>query len=437
MKKLILSITLLSLVAPLPALGEGIIEKSKDQTIDFFNRHAWAPQLGSRHNVYFSNLGRNGSILNRDIEVVAFSRMIYSNIYGSGNFDRAKLAADFLVSHMLDKKHLYFLPKISIDENDQVVDFERKGTMFIFHQSYPIGALSALLDAGYEEVAGLPLAGLLAELFKSFEQRFRGFEGAYQYYWNFDHNDNRNWDGVEHISYQSVIYPISSFMLILRKNASSELKKMLDTRIASLINFANDRMIERDAMGLIKGTLAERFVRDPADSSIWIVDEGYVRSESGHVAQLSWLLSTLSKNDSQNEKPDYLSLAKNLFGAFLELSPFDQDTALIFNSLDRKTGEIIDSHSMQWWVSLEALIALDQAQKGAWYSGSQKNQLVSRLYEDLLEAYNHYFVDHDLGGEFTEYYYDKEQRLVLANDKKGHAGKSAYHVTEAHLFLIQ
>jgi mannose/cellobiose epimerase-like protein (N-acyl-D-glucosamine 2-epimerase family) len=348
---------------------------------------------------------------------------------GAQDLKRARRSANFIMANMMarDSRGIYF--KSAVNSHGIEVPSGRSYT-FSFEQSYPIAGLLALYSA--DPTANADLLPIAREAAQSYWNRFWDpkFGGLF-YYYNFVKIDNSNDQGLIHKSYQSNIYPISSFLFALRK-ADPQNEILYNDWINNLLQFALDHIVQYQNQRPT-GWLLERLNPD------FSVDESYKMTEAGHVTQLAWVLGVAVRDGIVTDptlKAACLETLKSLLAKFV-MNGGVSDIGAVIDAFDHDTGRpIVDSAGLStsaWWSNLEAIIAFDFAIKNQLISKEQTSKFVSAL-GSLTNAYFKYFVDHQQGGEFFRIRTDTGE---VVDSTKGGPGKSAYHITEAYLYLLE
>jgi mannose/cellobiose epimerase-like protein (N-acyl-D-glucosamine 2-epimerase family) len=390
------------------------------QNLEFFDRHAWDEASGS----YASDLDVAGKRTSENRYPVALGRMVYANAKAPGalrNLKRARASADFLIRNMIGRDQHGVFFKSSVDAQGKEVPSGRS-YFFSFEQSYPIAGLIALYE---EDRAGnADLLPLIREAARSYWSRFHDpVSGGLFYYSNFAKQDHSNDSGETHKSYQSTVYPVSSFLLALRE-VDAENRALYDSWIREALGTALDHLVEVSG-GARTGWLRERFAAD------WAVDEGYKMTEAGHITQLAWVLGVAAERGivSGAEKARYLSTAKDLLLLLLKNGGISPSGA-VHDAFDRTTGMAWTGSdgraTSAWWSTLEAIIGFDFARKRGWIEDTS-------VLDSLSGAYFDHFVDRVAGGEFFRI--DSETGAVI-DGTKGGPGKSGYHLMEAYEYLF-
>src|SRR5690606_27311216 len=125
--------------------------------------------------------------------------------------------------------------------------------------------------------------------------------------------DHSNDAGEVHKSYQSTVYPVSSFMLALREVDPGNREKY-DLWINTLLEIATSKIVEQKKQ-VVTCWLYERFASD------FSVDPSYVMSEAGHITQLSWVLSEALAEGivtDPKKQESYRRISRALLEKFLE-----------------------------------------------------------------------------------------------------------------------
>ena len=182
-------------------------------------------------------------------EIVPLSRLIYANSNAPEKYrdlKKARASADFIIHHMLatDKIGPWFRSAVS---KDGIVTFQRVTPyLFIFEEAYGISGLTALYSA--DPVHNADLLPIIRKAAKSFWGHFSDPKGGgLFYYYNVERRDHTNDRGETHKSYQSTIYPISSFLLALR-NADTTNQALYDGWINELLDVAITHIVQRDSV---------------------------------------------------------------------------------------------------------------------------------------------------------------------------------------------
>jgi mannose/cellobiose epimerase-like protein (N-acyl-D-glucosamine 2-epimerase family) len=394
--------------------------------LDFFRTHAWDETSGS----YASELDVAGRRHNENRDVVALSRMIYADATAPGgrrDLVRARRVADFLLKNMAarDSRGLYF--KSVVDGQGAEVASGR-GYVFIFEEAYPIAGLTALYAA--DPVANADLLPILREAARAFWNRFHDpIHGGLFYYSNLARGDATNDQGLVHKSYQSTVYPVSSFLLALRK-ADPRQARLYDSWIRELLTTAVTRLVERKA-GRPTGWLVER------TDAAFVPDETYRMTEAGHITQLAWVLGVAVEQGivATGDREAYLDLSRTLLAKLVESGGFSP-LGVVYDAFDRTTGlpwvEGAAAPTTAWWSNLEAVIAYAFADKHSLLA-AKGDPRIARVLDGLTRAYGRYFMDAVRGGEFFRI--DARTGTVI-DSTKGGPGKSAYHVGEAYDYLF-
>lgn len=273
--------------------------------LGFFNRNAWDARSGS----YASEISEVGTKTSENRDIVALGRMIYANAVAPGelqDLSRARLSAQFLLSNMMGRDSLGIYFKSVVSDSGAEVSSGRSYT-FSFEQSYPITGLVALYAADSQNNSNL--LPIIREAAQSYWNRFHDtVNGGLFYYYNFDKRDHSNDQGQSHKSYQSTIYPISSFLFALYR-ADPENRVIYAQWISELLQIATDRIVQFEN-GEPTGWLLERFTPN------FNIDESYTMTEAGHISQLSWVLGVAVKEGlitHPSQRARYLGIAGNLF----------------------------------------------------------------------------------------------------------------------------
>lgn len=398
-------------------------------TINFFNRFAWDSNSGT----YASEINRDGSHINENRDIVALSRMIYANSRAPVEFrdlDKAKRIANFIVSHMMDSDELGLYFRSTVNQNGVSVNIDRNYT-FNFEQAYGISGLVALYSVDPEN--NQLLLPIIQKASNSFWRRFYDpIHGGLYYYYNFKNKNHTNDQGMTHKSYQSNIYPISSFLFDLM-DIDAKNSDLYKGWIQHLLNVATTHIIEiKDSNPT--GWLVERFNED------WTVDQTYKMTEAGHITQLSWVMNFAEKrgfNFTNNRNKTLSFLSHALLENFIKhngLSPI----GVVYDAFDRTTGNPLVYNgqiSSAWWSNLEAIIAFSALKKDLRNSkvdGVLNLTTVDNILKNLTNGYFNYFVDKNIGGDFFRI---NASNGEVIDGTKGAAGKSGYHVTETFRFL--
>jgi mannose/cellobiose epimerase-like protein (N-acyl-D-glucosamine 2-epimerase family) len=395
--------------------------------LDFFDRYAWDEASGS----YASELDQDGALASPNRDIVALSRLVYAKSQspaGSRDLGRARRAQDFILQKMTTRDRHGLLFRSAVDAGG--VPQGDRPYVFSFEQSYPVAGLVALYTA--DRAANRELLPVLRDAAQSYWRRFHDDEhGGLFYYWNSARQDHANDQGLAHQSYQSTVYPVSSFMLALR-DADPENRATYDGWIRELLQVAIDRLVEtRD--GQLTGWLRERFVA--AAGAPLALDDTYRMTEAGHVTQLAWVLRIAAE---RGIAPDgttaarYLAVSRTLLERFVAhggLSPI----GAVYDAFDRVTGQPwLDERgraTSAWWSNLEAMIAFGRAARADAGNAAR----YAPILQGLSDAYFAHFVDGTRGGEYFRI--DTRDGQVV-DATKGGPGKSGYHSLEAYRYLF-
>ncbi len=388
--------------------------------LEFFDRNAWDEASGS----YATDLDRQGRQTSDQRASVALGRMVYANALAPDelrDLPRARRAAAFILNHMTvrDGHGVRFL--FSVDPQGKTK--EDRPFTFVFEQSYPIAGLIALYQADPESANLLPT---IREAARSFWSRFHDpAQGGLFYYYNTVSGNHADDQGQEHKSYQSTVYPVSSFLLALRE-ADPANRAAYDAWIRELLAVATRHIVERDSSGKATGWLRERFSTDFA------VDESYKMTEAGHITQLAWVLDVAADKgifadpaQAANARADAIDLLRALVDHG-GISPI----GAVYDAFDRVTGrpwvDDLGRATSAWWSTLEAVIAFERF--------AERDHRLVDVSQGLKRAYFGYFFDHEFGGEVFRI--DSKTGEVV-DGTKGAAGKSGYHVLETYRYLFE
>ncbi len=399
-----------------------------ENVLNFFNIHAWDEASGS----HASEVNVAGELLNDNRDIVAIGRMVYGNAKAPAacrDLLNARRSADFIVQKMMarDEHGIYF--RSVVNARGESPEGLRPYT-FIFEQAYPITGLVALYSVDPE--ANADLLPIIREAANSFWKRFSDSErGGLFYYYNFARQDHSNDQGQIHKSYQATIYPVSSFLLSLRK-ADPENAAKYDEWIRSLLDVALKHVVQW-SFGKPTGWLVERMSAD------FVPDESYLMTEAGHITQLAWVLGLCAYNGVAKDtraQEHYLETSAELLTKFLgreTISPI----GTVYDAFNRQTGAAWSENgtppTTAWWSNLEAVIAFSFAHKHH-LLGFNRRAEVGRVLNGLSQAYARYFVDNEQGGE---YFRINALTGELADGTKGGPGKSGYHITETYQYLFE
>lgn len=380
-------------------------ERLRKHSLDFFDRHAWDESSGS----YASEIGADGSRLSDTRHLIALSRMIYGTAHG-GRVERAQKTAAFLLDKMVkvDQDGPYFLPALDpAARGEQLPD-----VLVVNEQAYGLCGLVAL----YAVTKNADLGVQIERLYKAFLARFHDpKDGAFFEKW-----DRTTRKSLPHKSYNSVVYPATSFLMAL-----DEVRPDLGVRpiLQDLGRRVVDHLIDRRT-----GWLVEQFDAKwtPQWDGTWQkVDEGTV-SIAGHNLQAAWLLMRLSLHGG-DDATRFRGGAEYLITQMLDRGAFDPEYGGLFDCFLREKSKTIWHTNKAWWQQAIAIQTLTLAELIA--VGPRDRVRTER--DRTLAFYTRYFIDPN-GGEWAE---------VEANGKalpkpKGQLGKSTYHTGELTLFLL-
>jgi hypothetical protein len=357
--------------------------------------------------------------------------MVYANAKAPKNLqdlNRAREVTNFILNNMMarDEHGIYFLS--AVDSNGKELSVGRHFT-FSFEQSYPIAALLALYTADTKNNADL--LPVIRAASQGYWNRFHDAEfGGLFYYYNFDKKNHSNDQGEIHKSYQSTIYPLSSFLFSLRE-ADKKNKALYDQWIGDLLDISLKHIVEF-SNDLPTGWLIERF------SSDFKTDESYKMTEAGHITQLAWVLGVAVRNNIitiPTKRNQYLMISKLLLQKFIEhggISP----TGAVYDAFDRTTGKVWSdtngNETSAWWSNMEAIIGYAFAKKAGLFNQNE-NLKIEEILNALTNSYFKYFVDSKEGGEYTRINANTGE---VVDSNKGNPGKSGYHTTETYSYLF-
>ncbi|MBI4404789.1 MAG: hypothetical protein HY537_11540 [Deltaproteobacteria bacterium] len=403
-------------------------ERAVKNVLDFFDDHAW-----DSHS-YASELDEKGNLTSDVRQIVALARMIYANAKAPKqhqNLHRARQTAEFLLRNMLTKDEVGILFRSSVNAKGEApTGMDARSYVFIFEQAYPIAGLVALYSA--DPKANADLLSTIRHAAESFWNRFwDSTHGGLFYYYNLSKKDHSNDQGQVHKSYQSTIYPISSFLLALR-NADVEVRSRYDHWINKLLDVAMAQLIEKED-GQMTGWLRERTLPD------FSIDPSYVMSEAGHITQLSWVMGEAVKQQIVKEPAKralYRKTVETLLTKFIRHGGISPTLGCVYDAFDRTSGLPLRDDkgrtTTAWWSNLEAIIAYSFALRHRWL-GDLTTAEVERTLDGLANCYFSYFVDTKYGGE---YFRINAQTGAVVDSTKGNGGKSGYHITEAYQALF-
>lgn len=362
--------------------------------------------------------------------------MIYADAQapeGLRDLTRARRNADFVIRHMVgrDRHGIYFKP--AVDGQGREVPVGR-GYVFSFEQAYPLAGLIGLVEA--DKKANSDLLPFIRRAAQDFWTRFHDpTHAGLFYYYNLRSQDHRNDAGAVHKSYQSMIYPVSSFLFALR-NLDHSYRPIYDWRIRELLDLTVENLVERRTGGFPTGWLRERLNSD------FSADESYQMCETGHITQLSWVLIhavDLGIAREPGRVHRYMETAFMLLESAVHRGVVAGSGA-VYDAFNRSTGRPWAETdkgpearpTSAWWSTLEAIMAFAAAKKHFPLTEEGKAR-VQNVLDRLADGYFQHFLDPQFGGEF--YRIDSESGAVI-DSTKGHGGKSAYHLTEAYRFLF-
>lgn len=407
-----------------PILWNGAIEN----VLNFFNHSAWDEASGS----YASEISENGTPLSDIRHAVSIGRMIYANARAPLNYrdlERARRIADFLRAYMVehDRYGVRFLPSVHASGEPSL---QGRSFVSIFEQVYPIAGLVALYDA--DPLSNADLKPFIREAVQSFWRRFEDREeGGLYHDYNFVRDDHSNDQGEVKKSYQSTVYPLSSFLLALWESIPDS-RKDLEPRIHHLLDLVTQHVVQRKD-GRVTGWLNERFARNFA------VDQAYQVNESGHLTQVAWvLLRSLSLGlvKDPGKRTEYRNIARTILNKLVEQRGFSAKTQCVYDRFDTDLSLPIRDESgvaaSSWWSNLEALIAYSMGMREGLFPTGEGT--ISRTLEGLTSCYFENFVDRTYGGEYFRINADSG---VLLDGTKGTSGKAGYHLVEAYWYLFQ
>jgi mannose/cellobiose epimerase-like protein (N-acyl-D-glucosamine 2-epimerase family) len=259
MKKLILLLTLASFTNLTLALDYNWKDKrlwksAVENNLHFFNEHAWEETSKS----YASEIDVTGHQTSDTRDIVALARMIYANVKAPKsvrNLNHAHEVASFLINKMMTKDELGIYFKSAVDVHGNLPQNSDRQYTFIFEQAYAISGLTALYSE--DSINSSFLLPIIRAATQGFFNRFwDNKNGGFFYYYNYALSDHSNSQGLIHKSYQSTIYPISSFLFELRE-ADSEHRATYDQKINELLEIATTHIVEKEN-GIPTGWLNER-----------------------------------------------------------------------------------------------------------------------------------------------------------------------------------
>ena len=405
-------------------------EDAVRNNLDFFNRYAWDEASGS----YASEVGERGNLVSDVREIVPLSRLIYANSNAPEAYRdlrKARASADFVIRHMLATDEIGFWFRSAVGKDGTIPSAASRPYLFIFEEAYGISGLTALYSA--DPAHNADLLPIIRKAAKSFWGHFSDPKGGgLFYYYNVERRDHTNDHGETHKSYQSTIYPISSFLLALR-NADTANRALYDGWINELLNIAISHIVEHGGRR-ITGWLYERFNKD------FSVDETYTMSEAGHITQLAWVLGEAVKQGIVKDRDlakVYQSTASTLLSKFLDNRGIAEKTGCNYDAFNRTTGEPLEDDkgrvTTAWWSDLEAIIVFTFAERNGWQNEIGEQRIETTL-EGLKQCYFDRFVDRAHG---SDYFRIESKTGAVIDFTKGNGGKSAYHATEAYWYLFR
>lgn len=374
-------------------------------SIDFYLEHAFDPE----RKTFYSDLDRNGNRLSNKTHLVALSRLIYglakASVYNEQYLPKAEMAAKFLLDSMLkqDQYGPYFASTY-IPDTGAIAPT----TLGIWEQSYGFCGLVEL----YRFTKDASLLEDIHMLFEGYKKRFKDElgEGCFDTY----SLENKNEESTK--SYQSTIYPLSSFLI--------NLWEVDEANRASYEPWITEHLI-----------LAKEKIWNP--KSKWVnvnFNNNWERCNGqdtlcfevspGHNFQLAWLLMcsgswTFIPPDQAKANRE---LGKQILAYTLEQPIWDEGVQNgFFETIDPNNQQIL-SRRKSWWQHCEAIIACSFAQE------SYKKEL-----QQLESFFVQSFPDYEYGNEF---FYLDENNQPIKEVPKGSLGKSVYHTVEMVAFLL-